>query len=106
MITGKVRYLVAEVDAVGDTHYWGPFDDKETAVQWEGMPNGNGSAYSVEPIRSAPPWYPGVTPEEEQSDEGGTLRHHRAARVAVRVPGAPRLPASGARHAGPVRVGR
>lgn len=71
MITGKVRYIVSEVDANGRTTYWGPFPDKETAESWSGMPNGNGSAYSVETLYAAPQWFEGFTPDEETT-EGDT----------------------------------
>lgn len=70
MITGKIRYLVAEVSCGGDTTYWGPFPDEETAEQWEGLPGVTGRhTYVVQELRSAPQWFPGFSPEEET--EGG-----------------------------------
>ena len=71
MITGKVRYFVVEETTGGDTVYWGPFPDKETADQWDGMPNGNGSAHSTEVMRSAPQWFPGApVPDDEDGADG------------------------------------
>lgn len=71
MITGKIRYIVSQVDPSGNTTYWGPFPDKETADQWDAMPNGNGSVYATEELRSAPQWFPGApVPDDEDGTNG------------------------------------
>lgn len=68
MITGKVRFIVSVVDPSGNTTYWGPFPDQETADTWDGMPNGGGSTYTTVELRSAPQWFLGGVADEDVDD--------------------------------------
>ena len=66
MITGQIQYVVLQVDDEDTViAVWGPFPNGEEANNWEGIP-GNVGVYRATELRSAPQWFVGATPVDEE----------------------------------------